>query len=117
MTAGIGRHIAKSRMRTRLALDRLGDDPGPGALEAGTGHDAVLEPEQSDQGEVDDYGEGERARLAAAVDGDRHPGQVADESDQIEEGGEEQGVGGEREQEIEDASHKSLPGIGSIGRS
>jgi len=48
----------------------------------------VLESEQGDQGEVDDGGEGERAGSAAAIDRHRYPRQVADEGDQVKEGGE-----------------------------
>jgi hypothetical protein len=74
----------------------------------------VLEAEQGDQSESTITASTERPGRAAAIDRDRHPRQIADEGDQIKEGREEQSVSGEREQKIEDPSHESLPGIGSI---
>jgi hypothetical protein len=90
-------------------LDRFRDDPGPGPLEALARHHAVLDPEQSDQGDVDEDRGRQRPGDAAAVDGAVHPGQIADEGDQIEKGPEEDQICDEAEQQIDRARHGRLP--------
>src|SRR5690606_19642333 len=76
----------------RRTLDARRQVPGQRGLEAGSRHDAVLQPEQQDQAEVDRQCRDETRARAAGVDRHRDA-EPADEADEVEEGAEERGVG------------------------
>ena len=67
------------------AFGRLRHDAGPAFLESRARHEAVLEGEQGDQGQIDQHRRRDPAHRRG-VDGLRHH-DVAEETDQVEQGG------------------------------
>ena len=80
------------------------------ALKPWPRHHAVLEAEQGDQPDVDGRRHRQGRRRAAAIDRDRHPGKVADEGDEIEEGRKEDEIRNNAEHKVDRARHgRPLP--------
>lgn len=91
----------------RTAFDGLGDEARPPSLEAGAGHDAVLDGKKAKQREIDGERGGEGTR-SSGVDGFGDK-EVFDESERVQERDQEGQIRHYAIDEKQDAFHMELP--------